>query len=281
MRHEIGRSPTTRGRFCRRGALVVLLILVATVAPALGQSDEDLAKQTQNPVADLISLPFQNNTTFGIGPEDRAQNVLNIQPVIPFNLSKDWNLISRTIVPLVWQPDPSGRGDGAFGISDIQETLFLAPAGSGSLIWGVGPIFQLPTSSTLSVGPRKFGLGPSVVGLAVLGPWVVGALANNVWSLAGDSDSPDVNQFLLQPFVNYNFGKTGWYAVSAPIVTANWEAPGRDVWTAPIGAGAGKVFTLGKQPFNVSAQLFYNAARPESSGDISLRMQVQLLFPKG
>ena len=155
-------------------------------------------------MADLISVPFQNNINFGVGPDDDVQYILNIQPVIPFKLTEDWNLISRTIVPLIYQPELApGVGD-VFGLGDIQQSLFLSPAKPGKLIWGVGPILQFPTATDDSLGQGKWGAGPTAVALTVHGPWVLGALINNVWSFAGDSDRKDVNQMLIQPFVNYN-----------------------------------------------------------------------------
>jgi len=270
-----------------RGARRIVVALVPVLAGCLlfravgrGESDEELAKQTQNPVANLISVPFQNNTNFGLYDDDRTQNVLNIQPVIPIDLTAGWMLITRTIAPLIYQPSPRGTG-GDFGLSDINITAFVAPPQIGPLILGVGPIVELPTSVNDRVGPGKFGLGPSVVALTMQGPWVVGGLINNVFSLAGDTDTPYVNLMTLQPFVNYNIGKTGWYVVSAPILNANWRAPGGDVWTVPVGGGFGKVFTLVKQPLNASVQGYYNAARPDAGGVTTLRLQVQFLFPTG
>lgn len=254
--------------------------MLALPRDGAAQSDTELAKQTQNPVADLISVPFQNNTTFGNGPYDRAQNVLNIQPVIPIGAG-EVNLINRTIVPLVWQPDGAHHSGGSFGLGDIQHTVFVSPANGGPVIWGVGPIIQLPTSTSDRVGPGKFGLGPSAVVLAMPGAWVVGALINDVFSLAGDPDTPYVNQMLLQPFVNYNISTTGWYLVSSPIMTANWRVPSDQRWLVPVGGGFGKVFKVASQPLNVSVQGFYNAERPDGFGDTTLRVQLQLLFPKG
>ena len=261
--------------------LVAMLCLAAMLIAAplrAGDDETELAKKTQNPVADLISVPFQNNTNYGYGPHHNVQNVCNIQPVIPIKLNDCYNLITRTIVPFIHQPWPDTRN----GIGDIVFSAFLSPRGEGKFIWGVGPVFQLPTGSPkylLSQG--QWGAGPTAVGLFMDGPWVVGALANNIWSFAGDSNRKPVNQMLVQPFINYNFGK-GWYAVTAPIITANWLAPDkRDVWTLPVGGGFGKLFRIDKLPINVSVQAYTNTKQPHVTGpDWTLRTQIQFLFPK-
>jgi hypothetical protein len=257
--------------------LCLAVMLIATQIWA-GDEETELAKKTQNPVADLISVPFQNNTNYGYGPNENVQNVMNIQPVIPIKLNDCYNLITRTIVPVIHQPWPDTRN----GIGDIVFSAFLSPRGEGKFIWGVGPVFQLPTGSPkylLSQG--QWGAGPTAVGLFMDGPWVVGALANNIWSFAGDSNRKPVNQMLVQPFINYNFGK-GWYAVSAPVITANWLAQDkRDVWTLPVGGGFGKLFRLGKLPINASLQAYTNTKQPHVTGpDWTLRTQIQFLFPK-
>jgi hypothetical protein len=242
-----------------------------------GLSEESLAKQAQNPVGALISLPFQNNTNFDVGPRDRTQNVLNIQPVWPLSVSKGWNLITRTILPVISQPAPGA--DRTNGLGDINFTAFLSPREPGKLIWGAGPIFVFPSATDEVLGTDKWSLGPSFVALVMPGPWVLGALVNNVWSIAGDSDAPDVNSMLFQYFINYNY-PNGFYWTSAPIITANWEASSGNQWTIPFGGGAGKLFKIGKRPVNASVSAFYNVEKPEFAGDWTLRLQVQLLFPK-
>jgi len=272
----------TGRRAMRRVGLMILLglVLVCATPPVWAQHDDaELAKKTQNPVADLISVPFQNNVNFGVGPHDDVQYILNIQPVIPFKLTEDWNLISRTIVPLIYQPELAPGVGEVFGLGDIQESLFLSPAKPGKVIWGLGPIFQFPTATDDSLGQGKWGAGPTAVALTVHGPWVLGALVNNVWSFAGDSDRRDVNQMLLQPFVNYNL-PDAWYVVTAPIITADWEADGDDRWTVPIGAGVGKIVRLGKLPVNAQASAYYNVVRPDNAAEWQLRIQIQLLFPR-
>ena len=263
-------------------SVIAALVLHGTV-PSCRAEDEmqDLAEKTQNPVSNLISLPFQNNTNFKLGPNDRTQNVLNIQPVIPVHLEAiglpEWNLINRTIMPLVYQP--TGERGGDLGLGDINHSMFLSPANPGRLIWGVGPIVSLPTSVNDRVGPSKLSFGPTAVGLLMPGDWVLGVLVNNLWSVAGDSDTPNVNAFLLQYFINYNL-PNGWYVTSSPIVTANWKADSGDTWTVPIGGGFGKIVRLGQQPLNAQIQGFWNAETPNGAADTTLRIQLAFLFPK-
>ncbi len=258
------------------------VLLLGTSGAARAQSADDteaLAKAAQNPVADMISLPFQFNTNLDTGHYGGTQEILNVQPVIPFNLSPDWNLITRIITPLVEQPKLFPGDDVDYGLGDITPTLFLSPANSGKFIWGVGPVFLLPTATSSDLGSGKWGIGPSAVGLVMDGHWVYGALINNIWSVAGDTNRQNVNQMTLQPFINYNF-KDGWYLTSSPILTANWEADNANRWTVPIGGGFGRVFRIGKQPINAQLSAYYNALTPEDTGaGWQVRAQVQFLFP--
>jgi hypothetical protein len=239
---------------------------------------EELAKISQNPVGNLVSVPFQNNTNFGYGPPSNkgTQNVLNIQPVVPITLSHDWNLITRTIIPLVAQPSFTPGGSGSFGLSNINFTAFLSPANPGKLIWGVGPAATFPTATSVNVGSQStWGLGPSAVLLTMPGHWVLGVLANNVWSIAGDS----ANNMLIQYFVNYNL-PDGWYATMAPIITANWNQPSGQQWVVPFGAGFGKIFKLGKLPINGNVSAYYSAVKPDIGPDWTLRVSLAILLPK-
>jgi hypothetical protein len=258
--------------------LVAALVLIAFTAWADEQSAEELAKAAQNPIANMISVPFQNNTNFNVGPGNKTQNILNIQPVIPIGLGPNWNLITRTIMPVISQP-PFGPGqDTQFGLGDTLFSAFLSPAKPGEFIWGVGPIVQFPTHTDDRLGSTEWGLGPTAVGLSIEGQWLFGALVNNVWSLGGN-DQKKYNNFLVQPFVNYNFGKTGTYLVSAPIATANWRTGD---WVVPIGGGIGQIFKIfGKQPVNATVQAYYNVINPDDIGpEWSTRFQLQFLFPK-
>jgi hypothetical protein len=254
-------------------------------APEGGEPSEganrasELAAQAQNPVANLISVPFQENLDYGIGPYDRARSTLNIQPVLPFQLSSGWNVIARVIAPVIYQPDAGAMSGGVSGLGDINPTAWLVPAKPGLLMWGVGPTFLLPTATQATLGAGKWGAGPSVVAVVQPKGWTIGALANNVWSFAGQDGRPGVNQGLLQYFVNYNL-PDGWYLTSAPIITVNWKAASGDRWTVPFGGGAGKVFQLGKQHVNGNFGAYGNAVRPSDSADWQLRLQLAFLFPK-
>jgi hypothetical protein len=248
--------------------------------PASQENETELAKKTQNPVADLISVPFQNNFNFGAGSKNQMIYVLNVQPVIPIHLTDNWNLIARIITPIINQPSLFPHVDNAAGLGDINPTVFLSPAKPGKLIWGVGPTMTLPTASDSLLGSGKWTMGPSVVGLFMSGPWVVGALVNQQWSFAGWGDK-DFNQFLIQPFLNYNFSH-GWYLTSAPIITGNFSASSGNHWTVPVGGGGGKLWRVGKVglPVNTQVQAFFNAERPRFGPDWQLRFQLQFLFPK-
>ena len=270
-----------------RGMIVILsvfLLIAMTAAPATAQSKgeaentEALQRASQNPVANLISIPLQNNFNFGVGPQDKMQYVGNIQPVVPFHASENWNVITRTIVPFVYQPELApGVGD-VFGLGDIQFTAFLSPAKPGGFIWGVGPILQMPSGTDDSITSGKWAAGPSAVVLRMEGHWVYGALANYISSFAGQSDRGAVSQWLIQPFVNYNMAD-GWYLVSAPIITANMMADSSDRWTVPIGGGVGRIIRIDKLPVNFSLQGFYNVATPDAGPDWSIRFAITLLLP--
>ena len=149
--------------------------------------------------------------------------MFNIQPVIPARISENWTLITRVIQPIVWQPFAAANAGGQYGFGDMNPTFFLSPANPGRLIWGVGPAMIFPTATSTVLGQGKLSFGPSVVALVQPGKWTVGALINNVWSVAGSTHRPHVNQMLLQYFINYNM-KKGWYLTSSPIITANWNS---------------------------------------------------------
>jgi len=266
----------------------VLLIVVLFTSILFAQQkeahqqvrDEELTKAAQNPIANIMSFPFQNNTNFKMGPDsNRTQNVLNIQPVLPFFKGR---LITRTIFPLVWNPDYTQESGSNFGLGDIIFTAFYAPESKG-ITWGVGPVVQFPSGGT-DFGTGKWCAGASVVALAMPGQWVVGALINNIWSFAGAEDRADVNFMTFQPFINYNL--PSFYFTFSPIVTANWEAEKNEttgdnnVWTVPLGLGFGKLIKLGgKLPVNLNASYFYNVVRPDYGPQYQVRLLAAVLLP--
>jgi len=273
------------------------VIIGLTLIDALAQDETELAKKTQNPVADLISVPLQSNFNFGAGfNHNKMIYVLNVQPVIPIKITEDWNLITRVVMPIINQPNLSPSFGGLVpsttgtGFGDFNPTFFFSPAKSGQLIRGLGPTFTLPTATDRNLGAGKWSMGPAGVALTMQGPWVFGVLINNQWSVGGWGDKP-VNALLMQPFVNYNL-PNGWYLTSSPILTADWKADrAGDVWTVPVGGGFGKLFRLGdilplegsalaKLPINTQIGAYGNVAKPEFGPEWQLRFQIQFLFPK-
>jgi len=259
----------------------------ASAAPATDAAAlEKARKAAQNPIASMISVPFQENWNFGIGPADRVQNVFLIQPVIPVGLGEHWNLITRWVTPIVYQPyaipQPSAPPiqTGAYGLGDIQPQFYFSPKTGKAVTWGAGPLFTLPTgtpSRYLSQG--KFSIGPTFVALAQPHFGTVGVLVNNVWSVAGHENRADVNQFYLQPFVNYNLKKAWYLSFTSTGITANWEKTnGR--WVVPLGGGPGRVWRFGHQAVNVQTFFFGNVVHPQGASPWTMRVAFTLLFPK-
>jgi hypothetical protein len=268
---------------------------------AHAQKGDDLREAAQNPIGDLISLPFQNNTNFDIGHTNNTQNVLNIQPVYPLHLDPSWTLIIRPILPVIYQPPflsgPELRaaeafagpeiGRTEFGLGDLTPEFFFSPTkpimlGEGlSMVWGVGPVFQLPTATDDKLGTGKWSAGPGFVTFFSAKPLHIttGFLIFNVWSFAGDQDRADVNAMTLQPFLNYNL-PDGWYLTTAPLMTANWEANHDNRWTVPVGGGIGRIFKIGDQSVNAQISAYYNVVTPEATGpNWQLRAEWTFLFP--
>jgi len=273
------------------GLLALLLYSFGAVAqstppnppPDASSADDatELAKKLQNPIGDLYSFPFQNNTNFNAGPHKGTQDILNVQPVIPIHINSDWTIITRTILPLVWQPSFQPAQTVPFGAGPTTFSAFLSPANpTNGWLWGVGPGIQIPTISSATLGSNVWGGGPTGVLVYMKGPWVAGAVANNVWSFGGTPGLAGTryNTFLVQPFVNYNFGG-GWYVTSAPIITANWLTAGNNAWTLPVGGGFGRVVKIAdKLPVNLSISAYYNALRPEFGSTWQLRTQLTFIF---
>jgi hypothetical protein len=271
-------------RITRTAVCLLVWVLAPCAAVFAEEAPQDegssLAMKSQNPVADLISFPLQSNTFFNIGDNDRTAWVMNIQPVIPVNAGPV-NIITRTIFPLRYQPDVFEPSGGTFGTGDTTYTAFLTPAKPGKIIFGAGPVVLFPTASDDQLGTGKWGLGPSAVMLTMRGPWVMGVLVSQLWSVGGADDRTDISGFLSQYFINYNMAD-GWFITSAPIITANWKRPDGNKWVVPFGGGFGKVFRVGSQMMNFNTQVFYNAVRPDTapSANLEWRIQLNFLFPK-
>jgi hypothetical protein len=279
------RDATRRGLVA---GLVASLVLAASVtgvgaqAPGADPTPKSatdqataLAKQQQNPISSLISVPLQGNWDFGLGDRDATGTLFNIQPVVPIAISSRTNLILRVILPLASQP---GSGDARVnGVGDVVMTAFFSPAKSGRFTWGAGPVVLLPTATTNALGSEKFGVGPSAVVLTQPGPWTIGLLFNHIWSTSGANDREDVNSTFLQPFVNYNLGNG--LAVGAVFeATANWNAD--EHWTAPLVFTVSKVARLGNRPVNFVAGAGPTLASPEGGSTWRFRVMAVFLFPR-
>lgn len=237
----------------------------------------ELAKKSQNPVSDLISVPFQNNFNFGMGPDYGTGFNLNVQPVVPWTLTPDWNFITRPIIPVY--DIPIGEGLYKGGLGDITLETFLTPSKNRRFIWGLGPMAVFPSATDPLFGSGKWCLGPAAVGVFMEGPWVAGALITQAWSVGGKSGRADTAPFGIQPFVNYNFGK-GWAIGTSPEITADWEKNRRDSWTVPLGGSVSRTFVLGKQPMSLALVSYYNVSAPAGGADWQARVVLTLMFPE-
>ena len=268
--------PAFRARFGIM--LVAMSVLYLGALPARAQ--EQMAKESQNPIARMISVPIENDFNPHTGIDKEDSYVMEMKPVVPFKLSKDWNVITRTIVPIIQEPDLTPEVKGTAGLGDVNLSLFLSPAKAGPIIWGAGPIVSFPTATEDVLGTKKLSVGPTVVVLRSQGHWLFGTLVNNLFSVAGPSARSDVNQMLMQPFVNYNL-RRGWYLTSSPIITANWEVKRDERWTVPVGGGVGKIVHFERLPVSIYTQFFRNAEYPDGTTHWSARFQMQFLVPKG
>lgn len=276
----------------KKEAICITLLFFVFMA-AQAYADQNLAKQSQNPIGNMISLPIQNNTYFDVGPSEEWANSFQLQPVYPVNFGKV-NLINRAIIPINYLAGQeitipikeqikddffTFKRDSVFGIGNIIYQGFISPAKPDKLIWGAGPVLQIPTHTVDRLGTNKWSAGPGLVALAMPGKWVLGCLGYNIWSFAGPSDEDEVNSLLFQYFINYNM-TNGWYLTSAPVVTANWEKDSSQRWTVPLGGGFGRLVKFGKQPVDLKVQTFWYAEKPDNGPDWSLQFQLKLLFPK-
>lgn len=261
-------------------ATVAAVLLSAPPARAQEHDAAEMAKKLSNPIASLISVPLQyTSDPYGGSNDGATKNTLNIQPVIPFSLNKDWNLITRNIVPVIWQNDFPSDAMNESGLGDIVSSLFFSPKEptADGWIWGAGPVFLLPTATEDVLGSEKWGIGPTGVALKQTGPWTFGALANHIWSVAGDDDRPYVNATYLQPFLAYNTKTATTFAVNTES-TYDWRTR---QWSIPLNFMVAQVFKLGPQLLQLQAAARYWATAPDNGPDgWGWRVQLTLLFPK-
>ena len=271
------------------GALVcgILLLAVGQLCLAQGETDSarvvrhgaeesSLAKQSQNPVANLVSLPLQYNYYTAGGLGENSELVLNVQPVLPLPIGERWLIVSRTIVPFTNVPLPDNSRQ--TGIADIQEQAYFTASHPGKLTWAVGPLFSFPTATNPLLRTGQWGLGPTAVALVMPGPWVIGVLANNIWRIGGAAHGEVLNSFVVQPFINFNL-PLAWAISTAPLITSNWSAPQGQRWTVPIGGGVSKITHIGDQPMNLQLQYYHNLKHPDFAGSEELRLAVAFLWP--
>lgn len=266
----------------RRIRLLAFLSLSFGCVPFLAnaQDTEALAKQLANPIASLSSVPLQLNYDDGIGPfDDGDKFTLNVQPVIPVSISEYWNMISRTIIPIASQQDIFPGAGSQFGPGDTVQSLFFSPKDptAGGWTWGVGPALLIPTATDDLLGSEKWGAGPTAVALRqTKSGWTYGALANHLWSFAGEDKRADINTTYLQPFVAKSLGKGRTVSVALES-TYDWEG---EQWTVPINAGYSKVSRIGKQLVSYQGGVRYYIEAPDSGAEWGLRFTFTLLFPK-
>ena len=260
--------------------LVLIVVIYLVSLPVSAQDEAELAKQLANPVASLISVPIQANYDDDFGPIDEGSMLrINIQPVIPITLNDDWNLISRTILPIVDQNKIPTAGFSETGLGDTVQSLFFSPKSptTNGWIWGAGPVLLLPTATDEILGSEKWGIGPTAVVLRQSGPWTFGALANHIESFAGESQRADISATFLQPFVTYITPKQTTFAFNTES-TYDWE---NGQWSVPFNFAVSQLLRAGNQLFQLGGGIRYWANAPDGGPEgWGFRLQFTLLYPK-
>lgn len=268
--------------YVRKGKTVAILAGISLLLPqiVLAESNEELAKKLSNPIASLISVPLQLNYDTNMGRGDEGSRLLlNVQPVIPIEINDDWNLISRTILPVISQDDIFAGAGSQFGLGDVVQSAFFSPSQptESGWIWGAGPVLLLPTATDDLLGADKWGAGPTAVALKQEGPWTYGALANHLWSVAGNDNRQDIDATFLQPFVSYTTPEAVTFALNTES-TYDWEA---EQWSVPINFTATKVTKIGNQLVSIGGGVRYWAESTDNGPEgFGVRILFTLLYPK-
>jgi hypothetical protein len=266
--------------------LAQFLATLAAVSSVSAENDADamrkLAQDALNPIANMISVPIQYNANFRVGPSDKLQSVMTIQPVIPFTFDNDWLLVTRWVLPVIDQPDALGGSGSTFGLGDLAPAFFFVPPASltglsPEFTIGFGPGLQVPTHTDPVLGIDEWGAGPTFLVVYSKDRLQLGLLAANTWSLGDGGEA--LNSMLLEPWIAYNITDE-WYVLSDVQITANWNAPSSERWILPVGGGVGKTFHIGKQAMNVNLQAYWNVVHPDDGPDWSMVFTFQMLFPK-
>lgn len=260
--------------------LIVAMLCMGTDTTVLADSSAELAQELTNPIANIVTIPIQMNYDQNYGLNDEGEKLTtNIQPVIPFAINKDWNLITRTIVPVIYQDKIFPTEGSQFGLGDINMSLFISPnkPAAGGIIWGAGAVVLLPTATDSLIGSEKWGTGPAGIVLTMRGPWTLGGLANHVWSFAGDSDRQDINNTFLQPFAAYTW-PSAWTVSVQSESTYNWEI---EKWSIPVNVAAAKLVKIGKLPVSLQAGVGYWLETPDTGPEgLRFRLQANIVLPR-
>jgi len=258
--------------------LVSFVAAFFCITTTINAGDADLAQELTNPIADLMTIPIQMTYDQNIGVNDDGYKVqTNIQPVIPFDIGDDWNLLTRTILPVVKQDKIFPNSGSQFGLGDTSVSLFFSPKESSGVIWGVGPIALLPTATDDLLGAKKWGAGPAGIAVAMLGPWTVGGLTNHVWSVAGDSNRDDISNTFIQPFAAYTW-PSAWTVSLQSESTYNWKS---EEWAVPFTMAVSKLVRIGKLPVSLQAGTGYWAKSATNGPEgVRFRLQANFVLPK-
>jgi len=263
-------------------SIILMSISLGLNTPLVAQADSaaDLAQDLTNPIANLVTVPIQINLERDIGLDDKGEKTLiNVQPVIPVDVNDDWLLITRTIVPVVYQKDVFADEDSQFGLGDISEQLFFSPKKSttSGMIWGAGAAILLPTATDSRLGSKKWGIGPSFIAIAMPGRWTIGALGNHVWSFAGDKDRTDISNTFMQPFVAYTW-PSAWTVSMQTESNYDWEL---EQWSIPVNTAVARLVKFGKVPVSLQAGVGYWVESPDAGPEgWRFRLQANIVLPK-